>query len=426
MRGVKRLGALAAPLIIALACAQPSPPPGGPPDTEAPRLLSVSPESGAVGARPNEVVFRFDEVVSERPQGATDLKGLFLISPRDGDANVRWRRDAITIRPGRGWRANTVYTVTMLPGLMDLRGNADRAGATIAFSTGGAFPATQIEGIVFDWSAQRPAPKALVEAVDVSDSTTYVAIADSTGRFRFEALRTGSYGIRGVIDANNNRRRESREAWDSVRIALRDSARIELLAIVHDTIGPRVGQVVVRDSVTIRVAFDQALSPAETLSMSQIRITRADSTPVPVTFVLPVAEFDRREQDLVRARADSTRKADTTRRSDTTQRVVAVPRVDSIAADSSRVPTTVKPSRAPPVTEVVVRLGTAVRASTAYRLRAQNVRGILAAPRTSERVFTTPKPPAPKDTTRRAVTDSTRRVRPDTTRRIRPDSVRRP
>ena len=423
------LGAFAAPLLIALACAQPSPPPGGPPDLEPPRLLSVSPESGAVGVRPTEVVFRFDEVVSERPQGAADLKGLFLISPRDGDANVKWRRDVITVRPTRGWRANTVYTITMLPGLLDLRGNADRAGASVAFATGSTFPATLIAGVVFDWSAQRPAPKALIEAVDLSDSTTYVAVADSAGRFRLSAMRPGPYAVRGIIDANNNRRREAREAWDSIRVDLRDSARVELLAIAHDTIGPRVGQVAIRDSVTLRVPFDQALSPLDTISISQVRITRSDSTPVIIALVLSVAEFDRREQDLARARADSARTADTTRRADTARRVVPVPVVDSATADSAPLPT-LKPSRAPPITEMVVRLAASLRPSTAYRLRVENVKGIISAPRTSERVFTTPKPPAPKDTSavrgRSAGARDSSRTRRDTTRRLPADTARRP
>src|SRR5215207_8511048 len=110
-------------LAVALGCASQGAPPGGAPDSTPPEVLHITPDTGAVNVKPARVVFRFDEVVSERPQGATSLRDLFIISPRQGEPDVDWRRDAITVRARRGWRANTVYTVTMLPGLTDLRGN---------------------------------------------------------------------------------------------------------------------------------------------------------------------------------------------------------------------------------------------------------------------------------------------------------------
>lgn len=370
-----------------------------------------------VRVRPKEVVFRFDEVVSERPQGAQDLRGLFLISPRDGDANVRWRRDAISVRPGRGWRANTVYTITMIGGLMDLRGNVNHTGARVAFSTGDVFPATRVAGLVFDWAAQRPAARASVEAVNLADSTTYVALADSLGRFALAALRPGRYAVRAIIDANSNRRREPREPWDSVQVELRDSLRLELLAIPHDTLGPRVGQIAIRDSVTLRVTLDQPLVPGDSIARAQVRVTRSDSTSVPVTFILPLAEFERRESDIQRARADSTRRADTTGRADTTRALAAARRVDTAAADSTRL-TMPKPSRPPPPTEFMMRLGAPLANTSVYRVRFENLRGIVGMARTSERVVTTPRPAVPRDSAA-ARTDTSRRVRasPDTTRR---------
>lgn len=373
---------------LVAACAQPSPPPGGPPDIAPPVLVGVSPDSGAVNARPREVVFRFDEVVSERPQGAPDLAGLFLISPREGDTRVRWHRSSITVRPQRGWRANTVYTITMLPGLMDLRGNVSKRGATIAFSTGPDFPPTRIAGIVFDWVAQRPAARASVEAI-APDSTTYVAATDSTGAFTITALRPGPYAVRAVIDANGNRRRDPREPWDSTRVELRDTLRLELLAIVHDTIGPRLGAITLRDSLTLRLALDQPLSPTDSVGTDRVRITRADSTRVAVTGVFTTAEFERLERDAARARADSARRADTTRRAvDTTARP---PAADTLARPDSATARQARPSRPAPPMELVVRLGAPLAPGTVYRVRLENLRGLISRPRSSERVFSTPK-----------------------------------
>jgi hypothetical protein len=43
-------------------------PPGGPPDIAAPQLIAIVPDSGTLGASPKEMIFRFDEVVAERPK----------------------------------------------------------------------------------------------------------------------------------------------------------------------------------------------------------------------------------------------------------------------------------------------------------------------------------------------------------------------
>ncbi|HEV7836427.1 MAG TPA: Ig-like domain-containing protein, partial [Gemmatimonadaceae bacterium] len=95
---------LTAAALLALGCASPGMPPGGPPDVAAPQIIDIAPDSGRVGVTPKDVIFRFDEVVAERPPSVTTLADLFLISPRDGTPNVGWHRDEISVRPRRGWR----------------------------------------------------------------------------------------------------------------------------------------------------------------------------------------------------------------------------------------------------------------------------------------------------------------------------------
>src|SRR5512140_3396515 len=87
LRLLKKLGY--ASLVLALsACASPGTPPGGPVDTQAPKIVRIAPDSAKTGVNPREVVFEFDEVVSERPAGAANLNGLFLISPRNGETEA--------------------------------------------------------------------------------------------------------------------------------------------------------------------------------------------------------------------------------------------------------------------------------------------------------------------------------------------------
>src|SRR5687768_2582261 len=113
-------------LVAVVGCAQVGSPPGGPEDRNAPVLLRVSPDTNAVSVRPEDFELRYDEVINERPaRGGGELSSLFVVSPRRGRIEVRWRRSRIEIRPRNGWLPNTTYTITQLPGLTDLRGNVD-------------------------------------------------------------------------------------------------------------------------------------------------------------------------------------------------------------------------------------------------------------------------------------------------------------
>ena len=259
--------------VALLACASQGDPPGGPPDAAAPVLIGIVPESGAVNVRPERVEFRFDEVVSERPSGATSLEQMVLISPSDGLPRVDWRRRSIAVRPRRDWRANAVYTVTLLPGISDLRGNVMRTGASVIFSTGAAIPDTRIAGILYDWVAGSAARLGAVEAIALPDSIVYVARTDSAGRFALAHLPPGSYVLRAWLDANNNRDLDPREAYDSASVVLRDTASLTLFAFVHDTLPPRINTVQVVDSMTLRVELNQPLDPEQPLDTTRFRLT---------------------------------------------------------------------------------------------------------------------------------------------------------
>jgi hypothetical protein len=423
--------ARAAAAITLVACASTSPPPGGPPDAEPPRLVRITPDTGAVGVRPPAVVFRFDEVVSERPQGAATLDALFLISPRDGEPRVDWDREAIEVRPRRRWRPNTVYTVTMLPGLVELRSNVRKEGATAVFSTGATIPDTRVTGIAFDWMLERPLVRAFVEAV-TPDSTVYVTSADSTGRFTFRHIPAGPYVVRAYADANANRMREPREAYDSATVTAvegtgADSVRapsVELLAFVHDTLAPRIQNVTVRDSVTLRVEFDKPLQVGTRLTRSDFALKRGpDSAIVAVALAEPARDAE--------ARAAAEREAQSRR--DTTLRQDSVLRARS--ADSARTAneklrplppnirpaptsgpvqsltprrdtlTNPRPSRPAPDIMYEVRTAAPLDPGTTYRLTVTGARNLLGFTRPSDRAFTTPK----ADTSARARGDSTRR-----------------
>ena len=284
-------------LFALVACAQQGFPPGGPPDKVPPKLLKTSPDSNARNVTEKEVNLQYDEVLSERPGGASSLEALVLISPRDGAPRVGWHRTRISVRGHKDWKPNTTYTIDVLPGISDLRGNSDKAGYHLVFSTGPEIAGLSISGVVFDWPAGHPAPNALVEAVSHPDSTVYIDRADSLGRFTISHMPAGSFTVIGWIDANNNHDLDPHELQDSAAVTLKDTARVELLAFVHDSIGPHIITVEVRDSLTLHASFDKPVDPAQPLDSTHLMLRAADSSLISTKSIISAREIDKQRSD---------------------------------------------------------------------------------------------------------------------------------
>lgn len=376
-------------------------PPGGPPDGAAPVLVALSPDSGAVNVRANSVLLRFDEVVNERstPMGGAGaaaglgaatgppgLNALVQLSPSDGRERVIWRRHAIEIEPRGGFRPNTAYRVTLLPGLADLRGNRVRERQEFAFTTGAAFPTSEIHGVFFDWVGARAAPMARIELWRDDDSTfRWITRSDSTGRFRLGALEPGRYRLRGWLDSDNDRRVGVREIHEEATIDLTDRAEADLYAFEHDTIGPRIETVELVDSTAIRVRFDRAAAIDFVPDSTTITLFASDSTPVPLG---PATAATTAPRDSVvapaRAQGDSVTP---------TPAPGARPAAGDTAATAG--PTL---ARAIPVQTWVAPLRAPLPPGE-YRVKAQGIRGLSGAVRPSERVFTKRPPAPPRDST---------------------------
>jgi hypothetical protein len=386
---------------LAAACASEQFPPGGPILHTTPKILATIPDTNAVNVKAKHVVIKFDRVMSESPSGASSLSQMFLVSPWTGQPDVDWRRDHFVVTPRKGIRPNTVYTVTMLPGVTDLHSNSIKTTVTLTFSTGPTIPATAIRGIIFDWVANKAAPKALVEAISRPDTNTvYLTIADSSGRFALQHLPPGTYKIRGWLDANSNRKLDQRELFDTTTLTLTDTARTELLAFIHDTVGPRIGDVKVADSVTLRVTFDKGIDTAQKIPSIRMALKAKDSSAVPITRVLAGYVFDSLQTARHKAHDDSLARMDSLRRADSgvTGRDTLALRRRALQRqnrrDSVALAARPKPSRPPPVTEVVVQLGGALTPGQSYRLSADSVRNLQGRVRSSALAFTLPKVPS--------------------------------
>ena len=378
-QGESALRRLIAAALVPLACASPGMPPGGPPDVAAPQIVSIVPDSGTVGVKPKEVVFHFDEVVSEKPPSTTTLADLFLISPRDGVPRVSWHRDAISVKPAHGWRANTPYSVILLRGLADIRGNVRNTGAMTFFSTGPTIPQTRISGQVFDWVAGTPAAGALVESFVPPDSLhPFVALVDSSGVFVLDHLPPGQYAVRAYLDRNKNLAVEPSEPWDSTTLNLTDSAQKEFLVFTHDTVAPRIRDVEVVDSLSLRVTFDRPIDPTQTITAANFSLTAPDSTRISIASAGPAPK-------------DTTPKVIPPEARPPVGRLPAGRTPTRAAGDTVAVPKRVM-SRPSPISSVIIKLQHPLFPKTVYRVRAIGIRGLTGRTGDSERAYTSPAP----------------------------------
>ncbi len=374
---MKRIGtnAFNAIAMIALAaCASPGLPPGGPERHTPPMITRIQPDTNSVGVRGKEFVIHFDEVISERPATATSLHDLVLISPRRGAPVVDWHRSSISVRPNKGWRANTTYTVTLLPGVTDLRGNVRTTPTVVTFSTGPAIPRTVLGGTLFDWLSGLPVNTGMIEARPVTDtSTVFIAASDSIGHYRMIGLPASEYMIRAYADPNRNRALDPGEPFDTTRVYLADTLNVELLAFAHDSTGPRLGAVSMSDSVTIHAIFDTPIDPRVPLTPAQFALTGPDSLRVPIVSVTPV------RQDTTRAAAAL---------SPVSQSAIPIPQRRP-ATSTLVLP---KPTRPLLVRDVLVVVARPLRAGSTYRLDALNAVGPTGRKLSSDHTFIVPKP----------------------------------
>ncbi|SRR6266540_795888 len=340
-------------LTVACGCASQGVPPGGPVDRAAPQVMSITPDTAKTGFNSRAVIFKFDELVAEKPANVTTLADLFVISPRRGAPDVAWKREEIHVRPRGAWLPNTTYTVTMLPGITDLRNNVRNATVSTFFSTGSDIARARINGTVIDWTTATPLRGAVVEARVGKDTTnSWITVADTAGAFSLAHLPNGAYTLRAYVDRNRNFGVDPDEAWDSAAVTLNNTLTIPLLVYVHDTVPPQLREVLAPDSVTLVLMFDHAADSATALSPASYSVVGADSVAVPVTSV-------RRQPG------------------DTSQHRVPMPRIG-------------------PVTNVEMKLARPMVAKRAYRVRAANIRGVTGRTTTSDKVVTYVPVPAIK------------------------------
>ena len=199
-----------ATLAVALACscARRGVPPGGPVDSDPPRVVSTSPDSGRVRVgTASGICVTFSEPMDKRT-----VRDAVTIRPTVKVGDMDWRKNSFCLTPAESLDTATTYAVTLMSGCKDSHGNAAKEPYAFTFSTGDSVARGVISGVVT--AKTLPAPGIPVWAFDsvrtplpdfAKDAPQYVSQAGSKGEFRFLGLPSGTYLLFAFKDKDANR-----------------------------------------------------------------------------------------------------------------------------------------------------------------------------------------------------------------------------
>jgi hypothetical protein len=187
--------------------------------------------------------------------------------------------------------------------------------------------------------------------------------------------------VRAYVDRNKNLSIDPSEPWDSATVNLTDSIQKEFLVFAHDTVPPRIRDIEVVDSLSLRITFDKAIDPTQTLSATNFSLTGPDSVRVPIASAGPAPK-------------DTTLKVTPAEVRPPAGRQPAGRAPTRAAADTAPVVKRVM-SRPSPISSVIIKLQHPLVPKTLYRVRAIGIRGLTGQTGDSERSYTSPSPPPP-------------------------------
>ncbi len=283
-------------------CANVAAPPGGPPDSLPPVLISVRPDSFAILPEFDErVVFEFDESISER-----GIEAAVVLYPYQGRPDVDKGSRELKVKPRGGWVADRIYHIRVHPVVQDLFNNRIPRPIGHVFSTGRPIPENAMLGSVFDRLTGTGLAQGRVDMVRLPDTLRYGTTADSAGGFRLGWLPPGEYLAIGYEDRNNNSRADDLDRSDTLRVDLgvEDTLRLEFRVFEHDTVAPVLAEAQPTDSMTVELSFDLYLDPEAPLDTTSVEVfSVAEDAPVPLDRVMHEWAYEAWRDSLAALRA---------------------------------------------------------------------------------------------------------------------------
>ena len=292
-------------VFVALAgCARVLPPSGGERDVEAPRIVETFPAQNAnttaLAGRDAEVRIVFHETLSERSP-----RELVQVSPETGAVDAERDGKEIRVNIEGGWQPNRIYRITVMPGIVDRHGNARKTAYELVFSTGATIVPNALGGVATDRISGKPVVGARVEAISRVDSTVYTTVTDSGGFFALRSLPPAAYTTRVFADLNRNRKLDPTESrgMRDINVSATDTVPVELTLLSPDSTPARLVRAEIRDSMQVRLVFDDYTDPTSMPPLRVIAWQLPDSTVVAGGSVITPRQFDRLRADTTRAAA---------------------------------------------------------------------------------------------------------------------------
>lgn len=174
--------------LLALSCAIPEPPPGGPEDKTAPAVVGSRPGDGSAGVPVNaSISLDFSEKI-----GPGRIDRFVELFPPASIAKTRWKENTLLVEFEKPLHPDTTYLVRVKPGFVDSHNVKSEKPYEFAFATSAELDTGSIGGRVY--FRRKPTGKAVVRLFRVPTDSSFAPESARPDR-EVTTAEDGSYAL---------------------------------------------------------------------------------------------------------------------------------------------------------------------------------------------------------------------------------------
>jgi len=197
---------------LAIGCANPVTPTGGPKDVTPPRVIKSEPANYSLNFKKSVISITFDEFVKLK----NPIQQVIISPPLDEFPEYKLRGKSVVIDLKGKLVANTTYTIFFGSAIVDLAEDNPLANYVYAFSTGDHIDSLSVGGEVLNAFDHKPQEGVFVMLYPQKNDTVpqdsvpckvrplYISKTDKNGIFQLRNLRNEPYKIFALKDVNSN------------------------------------------------------------------------------------------------------------------------------------------------------------------------------------------------------------------------------
>ncbi len=196
-------------IAIAVACATPGRPEGGPQDRQAPKLdpKKYSTPNPSTNFRYNRVILTFDEWV--KLQAASSK--VVVSPPLQERPTIKVRNKSVVVEWKEALVDSTTYIINFGDAIQDITEGNAVTNQKVVFSTGPYLDSLSCSGQIIDAATRQPVKEAwvmlyrnLADSVPKIEKPFYFTQTNGSGNFKLDYIRKGRYQIFALDDKNND------------------------------------------------------------------------------------------------------------------------------------------------------------------------------------------------------------------------------